>query len=140
MPTRRSAATAVRPPIPAPMIATDTLSRFFKGQLPAPNLRGRASLLAVFVPAISDQPVQIASVGQDTFDVFGVLVIGDAEPDANNHASHGRSIEYVAHGHVRDADGVSIRDQLERSQEVLELGPATPGLDHPLVLLKAGSI
>ena len=67
-------------------------------------------------------------------------MIRQTESAAEDRTRHLGTVKHPAHGHRRDAHGVSRRHIVERRQQFLEQPPATPGVHHALVLLEAGRV
>ena len=67
-------------------------------------------------------------------------MVGKAETDAYDHTGDGGPIQNRASRDVCEADAMPIGDCLERRQELLEQGPAAPGVDHLFVFLQARGI
>src|SRR5215471_7343796 len=63
-------------------------------------------------------------------------MIGHTKPYPYDDPGHRRPIEYVAHRHIGKADIVFVSNLLQ----YLEQFPATPGINHLLILPQAGRI
>src|ERR1051325_9613467 len=67
-------------------------------------------------------------------------MVGDTEPYSYNNPSHRRTVENVANRHIGQAGTVLVSNLLQHLEQFLKQRPATPGINHLLVLPQAGCI